>query len=441
MNQTKVFSLALAVSCALTGVAQAGHEIVDSGKKQVIVEEPAALHGSVSAGYSSKYIFRGTNLMPSSDGMIYADAHVSYGGFTLGVWFGSQMGSAQVQNARSIGEGGGGGGGSFGIPRTEGLGAGQGLVDPLFALLFDNTDVTTSLGSGPNGEILGDDVFNGLASATGLSAESWNSFFQSELGIDAPKYLTRTKVTSEVTQDRMNEIDLYLQYSFSLGPVDVTLGNIFFYIDRESTARISFTEYFASEDARKLADTLVNNFFFNANTLQSATFGRVNEPESLLRNNGKRVSRVFRSVEDEQYDRVFVSLSTTKIPYISPRLTYYHTIYNEGTEAQKELRVLRNDEKGGYLEAKINAEFPIIKDRVNFDPYALVSYSFGDRSDKDGAALYGWNHIQAGAELVVQVTDSFRLVPQINWMGRLADPTPGTNEDEWWGGAKAEVTF
>jgi hypothetical protein len=450
MNQTKAFSLALAVSCALAGVAHAGHEIVDSGKKQVIIEEPAALHGSVSAGYSTKYIFRGTNLMPSSDGMIYADAHVSYGGFTLGVWFGSQMGSAQVQNARAIGEGGGGGGGSFSATRTGTVGGdGRAPQDGGFLgvpaeVLFAFQDGTPFL-SGDQG-ILGDSLVDSfIQTLPGVTKDGVLSFFQSQ-GINIPKYLTKFKTSSEVTQDRMNEIDLYLQYSFSLGPVDVTLGNIFFYIDRESTARVSFTEYFASEDSRELATFLTNTFFFNGSVapdgrFNATSYGRGGDPESLLTNDGKRVSRVFRSVEDEQYDRVFVSLSTTKIPYISPRLTYYHTIYNEGTEAQKELRVLRNDEKGGYLEAKVNAEFPIIKDRVNFDPYALVSYSFGDRSDKDGAALYGWNHIQAGAELVVQVTDSFRLVPQINWMGRLADPTPGTNEDEWWGGAKAEVSF
>jgi hypothetical protein len=122
-------------------------------------------------------------------------------------------------------------------------------------------------------------------------------------------------------------------------------------------------------------------------------------------------------------------------------VTYYQTIYNEGDEASKELHVLRNDEKGGYLEAKVNGEIPIIKDRLNLDPYFLVAYSFGDRTDKDGSPFYGWNHLQAGAELVIQITDTFRLVPQVNWMGRLADPSPGTNEDEWWGGAKAEVIF
>jgi hypothetical protein len=109
-----MLSMTLAVASALAGVAKAGHEIVDTGKKEIVPVEPMRLSGSISAGYSSKYIFRGTNLTPSSDGIIYADVHVSYGGFTLGAWFASQMGTASVQGARAISEGGGGGGADIG---------------------------------------------------------------------------------------------------------------------------------------------------------------------------------------------------------------------------------------------------------------------------------------------------------------------------------------
>src|SRR5688572_15426342 len=82
-THTKTLSLSLAVASALATFAQAGHEISSQGKKdQIPMEQPKQLSGSISAGYSSRYIFRGTNLMPSSSGMIYADAHVNYGGFT-----------------------------------------------------------------------------------------------------------------------------------------------------------------------------------------------------------------------------------------------------------------------------------------------------------------------------------------------------------------------
>lgn len=432
-HHTKVLSLTLAVASALAGVANAGHEIVDESKKQIIPEEPQRISGSISAGYSSKYIFRGTNLTPSSDGIIYADVHVSYGGFTLGTWFASQMGTASVQGARAISEGGGGGSATIASanavapqPSSGGLGlAGGGL----------------SGGSGIANElrqagVSGDEVLDFIATDFGVPTDFVKALFDAN-GINIPKEITRAKQTAEAQQDRFNEIDLYFQYSFAVGPVDITVGNIFFYIDRDATTRVSLTEFYSSQDARQFLTDLSNTTLLD----NARGFLRAGHPEDFLINKGKRVSKNFEGIEDEQFDRLFVSLSTSRIPYIVPRLTYYQTIYNEGDEAAKELHVLRNDEKGGYLEAKVNGEIPLIKNRLNLDPYFLAAYSFGDRTDKDGSPFYGWNHIQAGAELVFQVTDTFRLVPQVNWMGRLADPSPGTNEDEWWGGAKAEVIF
>jgi hypothetical protein len=436
-HHTKVLSLTLAVASVLAGVAKAGHEIVDEGKKQVApLEEPARLSGSISAGYSSKYIFRGTNLTPSSDGIIYADAHVSYGGFTLGVWFASQMGTASVQGARAISEGGGGGSADIGganapsqINRNIDLGGG-GIVGGGLAG-----------GSGVENAILqpgvsGDEILDFIATDFGVPTDFVKALFDAN-GLHIPKEVTRSKQTAEAQQDRFNEIDLYFQYSFPVGPIDVTVGNIFFYIDRDASTRVSLTEFYSSQDAREFLTSLSNTSLLD----NARGFLRPGHPEDFLVNKGGRVSRTFEGIEDEQFDRLFVSLSTSKIPYIVPRLTYYQTIYNEGDEAAKELHVLRNDEKGGYLEAKVNGEIPIIKDRLNLDPYFLAAYSFGDRTDKDGSPFYGWNHIQAGAELVIQITDTFRLVPQVNWMGHISDPSPGTNEDEWWGGAKAEVIF
>jgi hypothetical protein len=447
-QHTKVLSLTLAVASALAGVAKAGHEIVDEGKKQMIVEEPARLSGSISAGYSSRYIFRGTNLMPGSNGMIYADAHVSYGGFTAGVWVGTQQGSADVEGARAIGEGGGGGGG-FAATASGGGGAALGSQVALGDSVFTRGGLSEGLlAELAQPGVTGDELVRGIAEDFAVSRGTVLNFLRTfgfvnpatgavDVFGEVPQDITKAKVSSVAQQDRFNEIDLYLQYSFSVGPVDVTVGNIFFYIDRDATTRLTLQEYFASEDARDLVSQL------SRTTLLDNLRGtlRPEHPEDFLINKGKKVSRTFEGIEDEQFDRLFVSLSTSTIPYITPRITYYQTIYNEGTEAAKELHVLRNDEKGGYLEAKVNAEIPLIKDRLNLDPYALVSYSFGDRSEPDGSALYDWNHFQAGAELVFQVTDNFRLVPQINYMTRLSDPTPGTEQNEWWGGAQAEVVF
>ena len=190
----------------------------------------------------------------------------------------------------------------------------------------------------------------------------------------------------------------------------------------------------SSEDARSLIEDLAGSPLLPG-------FTRPNNPEDFLLNNGRKISRTYGAIGDEQFDRLFVSLSTSAIPYIVPRVTYYQTVYSEGQNPDPELGVFRNDRKGGYLVVKVNGEIPLIKDKLNLDPYALVSYSAGDRSDKNGNSLDAWNHFQCGAELVWQITDTFRLIPQINWMAHIADPPLGTNEDDWWGGAKAEVLF
>lgn len=434
MMKTKVFSLSLAVATALTSMAKAGQEIAQSDKKQVQMEEPEKLRGSISAGYSSRYIFRGTNLMPSSNGMIYTDAHVSYGGFTLGVWAGTQLGSASISGARAIGEGGGGGDVNFGSRNvnSQAIAAGGGIPGGVAS--------SREAFFGQSGAIQGEDLVSFIGSNFGVSNDTVVSVFNSPgIGRQFPQEITKFKTTTEAIQDRFNEIDIYLQYQFSLGPVDITIGNIFFYIDRDSSTRVTTQEYFASEDAKDLVDFLSN---------LDAQFGgflpgtpRAGHPEDVLVNNGRKVSRTFEAIEDEQYDRAFISLSTAAIPFVTPRLTYYQTFYNEGTEAAKELKVLRNDDKGGYLEFKVNASIPVIKDRVNIDPYALVSASFGDRSAPDGSALYDWNHFQAGAEIVIQITDNFAIIPQINYMHHISEPPLGTRNDDWWGGAKAEVIF
>lgn len=440
-TRTKSLSLVVAVAGALSGGVQAGHEIASSGKKeQIPVEEPKKVSGSISAGYSSRYIFRGTNLMPSSNGMIYADAHVNYGGFTAGIWIGTQLGSASVPGALAIGEGGGGGVGSLGS-RSQAVGGvgGSGSGNPVGGgILAIDESAAQNRFFGENRPILGDDLVNFIGSNYGVSHGQVESAFDS-LGVHFPKQITRFKQGSEAFQDNFTEVDFYLQYSFSLGPVNITVGNIYFFIDRDSSTRVDFREYFASQDARELVTLL---------TALDSTFGgflpgnpRNGNPEDILVNQGRKVSRTFEGIEDEQYDRLFASISTSVIPYISPRVTYYQTVYNEGQDAPQELGVFRNEEKGGYLEFKVNGEIPIIRDRLNLDPYVLVSYSAGDRSEPDGSPLYGWNHFQTGAELVIQVTNNFRLIPQINYMHHISDPPLGTERNEWWGGAKAEFLF
>jgi hypothetical protein len=120
----------------------------------------------------------------------------------------------------------------------------------------------------------------------------------------------------------------------------------------------------------------------------------------------------------------------------------------------------RNEALGGYLEGRINTRFPITR-WVDFDPYGIISVSFRDRTEPGGANPYGghpltgWNHVQAGAELPIHLAHlgglsstkwappnaDLYFVPLGAYSYHISNPPPGTDRDEWWGGAKFELAF
>ena len=112
MSNIKLSALVLAASSILAGTGYAGHEIYSDSKQQIIEPPRRVLAGEVDAGYWSKYIFRGTNLTPDSDGLIWASGMLRVhpwenGSFMFQVWVGSQRGVAQVDGVERIGESGG----------------------------------------------------------------------------------------------------------------------------------------------------------------------------------------------------------------------------------------------------------------------------------------------------------------------------------------------
>ena len=180
--------------------------------------------------------------------------------------------------------------------------------------------------------------------------------------------------------------------------------------------------------------------------------------------------------EDEKFDRIFLALSTSKIhPFgisIVPTVTYYQTIYNHAepitprpgevgpapgeSDQAYELRLLgfkRNDTLGGYVEGKVQAAIPIIKDVLRLQPTALISYSAGDRSEavnvtpaqigtkSSSRPLYGFNHFQGGAELVLQITRWLSVSGFGDYAYHIANPVAGTQKDEEWGGGYVTVSF
>jgi len=361
-----------------------------STKQVVEQEKPTCFNWYAEGGYTSEYIFRGTNLMPDSDGGGFLGAQVSRWGFTLGLWGIHQFGTASAPSW-SMGESGGGG------------------------------------------------------SAPGLAIN-----FNTSLGpVSIP-----VSIAPETVQNRFNEIDAFLEYHRQFGWFDITVGNIAFFIDRK--AHTSF-------EATNLTP-IFNRFF-------TFPFQAVGE----------------NTVEDEQFDRLYVSVSTSKIPFVTPKITYYQTIYSEGSEPFNKLyfdptffqQLLgvpgglfvrqhvpeRNDALGGYLEGRLNGNFHI-NDRIDFNPYGIISVSFHDRTEPvdnpttkreviRGRTLSGWNNAQVGIEIPILLVHGvgvstgpcappdprLRLVPFAWYSYHISEPNPGTDRNEWWGGAKLALTF
>jgi hypothetical protein len=168
----------------------------------------------------------------------------------------------------------------------------------------------------------------------------------------------------ETVQARFNEIDVFLQYHRAFGPVEVTAGNIWFFIDRD-------------------AQTFLDTEFFGL-------YGP------------------FPTVQNEQFDRIFVRLSTSAIPHIQPWITYYQTLLSDGEDHRfyRAPRIPpdplfppflrygtprnnnyheRNDELGGYLEGRLRGNFPV-GEWIDFNPFGVISYSYHDRSEPVGTA-------------------------------------------------------
>jgi hypothetical protein len=385
-----------------------------SAKNVIEEEKPVFWSWYTDVGYTSEYNFRGTNLTPNSDGAIFRNVRVTKGNFTLGFYGIHQLGDATV-DSWSVGEGGGSAGAAAGGAGVSGGGV----------VRYDRFPMTT--------------------------------------------------------QREFNESDIFLSYRLSVGPIDVTIGDIAFFIERRAQT-------------------------FELDVLPAGFIWNIPDTDTRFRFVGPNPT-----VQNEQFDRVYLTLSTTKLSkYITPQITYYQTVYSEGQEPEAENIIKyapvfvdgpigltpfphvepgpgpfrpqnprpndeRNEALGGYLEGRVNGNFPITS-WLDFNPYTILSVSFRDRAEpggtsaetafgphfrRNGSGVYGahpltgWNHFQAGVELPIHVAhlggfSSERwappdahvyLVPTGAYSYHISNPTPGTDRNEWWGGAKVEVTF
>ena len=381
---------------------------------------------SANAGYTSEYIFRGTNLMPDSDGGVFATANVSKWGFTLGVYGIHQFGTAKA-NSFSIGEGGGGGG-----------------VVNVTAPGNDNADAVT-----PNNPL-------------------------------GPNLFFTGNISPVTIQRRFNEIDLYLSYTHEFGPIDVTVGNIAFFIDRRAETQVTTSGTFTD-------GVFVNGVLTDPNG-DAHTFTIPGKGETV----------VLPTVQNETFDRFYIAVSAPRLFRSStfsivPKVYYYQTVVNDGEDPFAHHRLFtlandtgvpppeqdephffainglseRNSSLGGYLEGRIDANFNL-GDRVRVQPYGLISYSFHDRTEPAGVSgpfdekqlvrarsLVGFNNAQVGVKVPIVLWSGagnasgsfapaeavFSFAPFGAYSYHISNPPIGTDRNEVWGGAQFELTF
>jgi hypothetical protein len=247
----------------------------------------------------------------------------------------------------------------------------------------------------------------------------------------APVNFTRFPTTY---QTMFREWDLFVSYKLALGPVDVTFGNIAFLIQREAQT-------------------------FETDVLEPGFIWVIPPTLTPFRTLGPEPT-----VEDEQFDRIYIRLSTTKLcRYITPSITYYQTIYNNGTQPTDTGTFFfrpdvngnvpnvdpapnneRNEKLGGYLEGRLNANFPV-GNWLDINPYGIISYSFKDRSEPGpgfaGKPLTGFNHAQAGLELDFHITPNVAFIPFAAYSYHISEPPIGTNRNEFWAGVKVSVNL
>jgi hypothetical protein len=377
-----IFALTTAAFAQNSGpTVEVRHDSKDSKAVPITQEKEPLVNFLLETGYTSEYIFRGTNLMPNSNGGFFYNLQATVpkagpGSLTFGLWAIHQMGDASA-DSWSTSEGGGGSG------------------------------------------VVGRRV----------------------MIVNPPPNFVDGSLFPTTTQTKFQEFDIFASYKFSLGPVDVTLGNIVFIIKRDATT--------------SQVDVLPTGFFW------------VN-PLILPIPPGSRFATYNNvpTVGNENFDRIFIRLSTTKIPHITPQLTYYQTVYSEGFQptgkivagqlilqnvetgtfiAYAPLGQERNDELGGYLEAKLNGNFPV-GHWLDINPYGLVSYSFKDRTEPvmgtfAGSPLTGFNNAEFGLELEFHITPNISFVPVARYSYHISEPPIGTDRNEFWAGIKVSVNL
>lgn len=368
----RLFFVLLLLIAALPGKAFAGHEIEGSFKGDGTHPSALPVRGETSAGFASKYVFRGTNLAPHSDGVIWSEGTISVspwanGTFSLGFWAGSQIGTARFSTNAT---------GSSRTPReatdftARNLSYFRFFAHPNGPFILDTREVDKDfLGNlfsdsftGSGGVRLNDvyaylerayvrlatergrlfpllgvtsrqpifpvDPVTGERSRTlrsalrgiGLSNNGEGFLRASGYRGPLPDQITKLERDLKVTQREFHEFRIPFSYEHELGPVSISIANTFYYAEQELIYE-DFREHFASDEARRLIDFASRNDIYVGRHSNTSARGwdpqvlapmlpiRPGHPEDFLSNGSKKTS-MRRVTAKEIYDRVDLELST-----------------------------------------------------------------------------------------------------------------------------------
>lgn len=346
-------------------------EVGDSWKvDRGVTSEPEAetkWGGSVSSGFDSKYIFRGTNLTPHSDGVIRIDGSISLspwdgGTFTLDASFRSQVGKSELGRFYTN---------RSGVPNFVAQPSGgtnfenrlptvysnrvwsqnppnqerRRAISSSFKEIFENRSELRlenvldflareyfTLGTF-NGLLLSSPVFPipdlpfdqfGSAADLGFGSGIEDSIRASGYRGELPSQLTRfEKAKHELTQREFRESDISFSYRQELGPVALRLTNTFSYIEQDIQVRETFREEFASNAARDFIDFESRLAIYSGGPTAgpSGAGGPApyifspalpitpGHPEEVLFNDGSEATRRYRIRAEEIIDRLDLELS------------------------------------------------------------------------------------------------------------------------------------
>lgn len=190
------FAVAATVLAACPGAAFAGGKDADKEVAEQAAKQPFPVHISLTAGYDSKFVFRGVNILPDK---------------TL------NLVNTNVQTINSV-------------PGFEAFLNGAGVTTKDFVKALGLPEkVKVNKGSGIG-------FFDANLSAYGFTAGAFYAL-QTTPRVE-PDFFARKSFFTEY-----RELDAYLNYAHAFGPVNVSLGGTYYHVEKNSdfdTAEMNF---------------------------------------------------------------------------------------------------------------------------------------------------------------------------------------------------------